>query len=156
MRSDTLGGMRSWGWRHWLVAGASAVGAVVVVAVPTDLIDTPVFGRSIAPTWWSWPVLLASGILAGLLAATYVAPAGVPPGPTAEPSARWGAAGGLVTFFAVGCPVCNKLVLLALGASGAVQWFAPVQPLLGLAALVLLGWALRRRLAAARACPAAG
>ena len=50
--------------------------------------------------------------------------------------------GGLVSFFAVGCPVCNKLVLLALGASGAVSWFAPVQPVLAVASVALMAWAL--------------
>lgn len=154
--SDTLGGMRSWTARHWLVALLAGLGTVVLVAVPTDLLDTPLFGRSIAPTWWAWPVLLATAVLGGLLAATYVALPAAGPGPGEGGAARMGTAGGLVTFFAVGCPVCNKVVLLALGASGAVRWFAPVQPLLGVLALGLLGWALRRRLVAAGSCPTPG
>ena len=64
-----------------------------------------------------------------------------------------GAVGGFLTFLAVGCPVCNKLALLALGYTGAIQWFAPVQPWLAAGAVVLLGWALMRRLAFADACP---
>ena len=43
---------------------------------------------------------------------------------------------------AVGCPVCNKLVLLALGASGAVSWFAPIQPFLAIASVVLMAVAM--------------
>ncbi|MHB1163995.1 MAG: hypothetical protein ACYC3K_02020 [Candidatus Nanopelagicales bacterium] len=31
---------------------------------------------------------------------------------------------------AVGCPACNKPVPVALGASGAMAWFAPFQPVL--------------------------
>ena len=54
--------------------------------------------------------------------------------------------GGLLTFLAVGCPTCNKLVLVALGTSGALSWFAPIQPVLGLAAVALLVVTLRRRL----------
>ena len=61
-------------------------------------------------------------------------------------------AGTLVTFFAVGCPVCNKLVLLALGTTGAVTWFAPVQPFLALASIVLMAIALRIRMRNAVAC----
>jgi hypothetical protein len=57
--------------------------------------------------------------------------------------------GGLATFFAIGCPVCNKIVLLALGTSGALNLFAPIQPLIGAASLALLAatliWRLRRR-----------
>ena len=64
-----------------------------------------------------------------------------------------GTAGALLTFFAVGCPVCNKLVLLALGYAGALQWFAPVQPYLAGLAIVLLMWALVVRLRGQVACP---
>jgi hypothetical protein len=49
-----------------------------------------------------------------------------------------GGAGGLLTFFAVGCPVCNTLVLLPLGTNGAMSYFEPVQPVLSLAAVGLL------------------
>jgi hypothetical protein len=42
--------------------------------------------------------------------------------------------------------VCNKLVLIALGASGAMTWFAPVQPFLAVASVVLMAAALRIRL----------
>lgn len=119
----------------------------VVVAVPTDLIDTPVFSREIAPTSWSWPALAVSSLLAGVLVSTYVGG-----GADDGPGRRSGMAGGLLTFFAVGCPVCNKLVLVALGSAGALTWFEPVQPLLQVAAIGLLAWALHQRLVERRAC----
>ncbi len=50
--------------------------------------------------------------------------------------------------------VCNKLVVLAIGVSGALSYFAPLQPLLAAGSLALLAEALRRRLRATRACPA--
>jgi hypothetical protein len=59
----------------------------------------------------------------------------------------------LLSFFAVGCPICNKVVVVALGTSGALSWFAPVQPYLGVVALGLLAWALRVRLRGEVACP---
>lgn len=62
----------------------------------------------------------------------------------------------MVTFFAVGCPVCNKLVLLAVGTSGALAWFEPVQPVLSVLALGLLAWALIRRLRSEASCPVPG
>jgi hypothetical protein len=37
-------------------------------------------------------------------------------------------------------------VLIALGTSGAITWFEPVQPVLSLAGIAVLVWALRRRL----------
>lgn len=142
-----------WRSRHWLVALVSSAAYFLVVAIPTDLVDTAMFSREIPPTWWSWPTLVLSSSLAGLLTATYVAadPSSSDPG-RPERAARGGIAGGLLTFFAVGCPVCNKLVLLALGYAGATTWFAPFQPVLQVVGIGLLGWALRERLRASVVC----
>jgi hypothetical protein len=51
-------------------------------------------------------------------------------------------------LFAVGCPICNKLVVAVLGAGGALSYFGPAQPVLGAASIVLLGAALALRLRA--------
>lgn len=140
----------TWPARRWLTALAAAAAFVLVVAVPTDLIDTPVFGREVPPTWWAWPSLLVSSLLGGLLVATYVR---APDQPDQPSISRGGWVGGLLTYFAVGCPVCNKLVLLALGSAGAMTWFEPFQPVLQLTAVLLLLWALRSRLLAELSCP---
>lgn len=129
-----------------LVAGGAFL---LLVAIPTALIDTPLFSREIPPTWWSWPALVVSAALAGLLVATYVRP---PSGDDTQTVPRHGIAGGALMFFAVGCPVCNKLVLLALGSAGAMSWFAPIQPLLVLGGIAALAWALHTRLANQRRC----
>ncbi len=130
---------------------AAAVATCLVVAIPTDLIDTQFFSREIPPTWWSWPALLATSALTGVLVSTYVAEAPTDADAWTD-DRRAGALGGFVTFFAVGCPVCNKLVLLALGTSGALQWFEPVQPVLSLLAIGLLLWAVRRRFRNRQSC----
>lgn len=153
---------RVWSRRRWLSALAATIAIVLVMAIPAALIPNPVFGREIAPTPWAWPVLLVSAALSGLLFATYVrelAPASADVEGTGVASRgssvdRRGALGALLTFFAVGCPVCNKLALLALGYSGALQWFAPLQPWLAAAAIALLAWSLIRRLQGQVACPA--
>ena len=159
--------MRHWPARRWYTAAAAAVATVLVIAIPTDLINTPVFGREVPPTWWSWPVLIVTAALSGLLLATYVAipstegsasgagGAGDAGREGKDPQAKRGIIGAALTYFAVGCPVCNKIALLLLGTSGALTWFAPLQPILALLALVLLGEALRRRLAGERSCPVA-
>jgi len=140
--------VRDWTLRRWVTAAVSAAVFILVIAIPTDLIPNPVFGRMIPPTWWAWPALVVSSVLAGLLVATYVSPEQ----PERARERRGGWAGAFLTYFAVGCPVCNKLVLLALGSAGAVSWFAPVQPYLQLVAIGLLGWALRERLKGERSC----
>ncbi len=142
--------MRAWPGRRWAVAAGAAAVTVVVIGVPTDLIDTPLFGRAVPPTWWSWPALIATAMLTGLVAATYVRSPLAPE--KRDRAGRWGTVGGVLGFFAVGCPVCNKLVLLALGTSGALQFFGPVQPLIALASVGLLGWAFVTRVRREKSC----
>lgn len=146
---SSLTALRRWPLRRWWAAALATLACVLVVGIPTDLVDTGWFGREVPPTWWSWPALVVSSVLAGLLAATWVA---APADLSERTASGRGWAGGLLTFFAVGCPVCNKLVLLALGSAGAMTWFQPVQPLLQVASVVLLGWALRTRLRGEVAC----
>ncbi|MBT1004395.1 hypothetical protein KIH31_17560 [Paenarthrobacter sp. DKR-5] len=147
--------MARWPARRWVTAAGAAAATFLIVAVPTDLIDTPFFSREIPPTWWSYPVLGLTALLSGLLTATYVDGA---PRTEKDKSTRFGSAGALAAFFAVGCPVCNKLVLLALGATGAVQYFAPLQPALGAISIGLLAWAFVKRATTENACavPARG
>jgi len=148
--SVLLAGFSRWTPRRWLVALGTAVFTVVFIAIPTDLIDTPLFAREVPPTVWAWPVLIVSAVLAGLVTATYVAyPDGAAP---RRAEGRLGMAGWLITFFAVGCPVCNKLVLLALGTTGALQFFEPIQPYLAGLSIVLLGWALYARVTRENSC----
>jgi hypothetical protein len=119
--------------------------------VPTDLIDTPLFVRMTPPEWWNYPLWVAGAVLVGLLAATYVADPGQSRSGDSQGGKVFG--GGLLSVYAVGCPVCNKLVVLALGASGALTYFGPAQPVLGLLSVGLLLYALRARLAGEASCP---
>lgn len=158
-RLSLAAALRLWPARRWLAAAGTAVLTYLVIAVPTDLIDTPLFMREIPPTWWSMPALVVTAVLSGLLVATYVAvPAPGPdggenPGRGEKDKGRFGAAGTIIAFFAVGCPVCNKLVLLALGTTGAVQYFEPVQPLLAVLSIGLLAWAFIKRATSEDNCP---
>lgn len=140
--------MRDWTGRQWSIAGGVAAGAALTIGVITDLIPNPLFTRMIEAPWWSYPVWLASAALSGVLAATYV----VPTGTGTERPRRGGLAGAVLSFLAVGCPTCNKLVVVALGTSGAITWFQPLQPVLAVLSLGLLGYAVRARLRAARSC----
>lgn len=144
--------MRSWRYPQWIVAGLGAVAAALLVGLPTFMIPNPWFSRMIDAQWWNRPVWIVTSVLAGLLLATYV---GVRSQDEAEElrSTRRGGVGGVLSFFAVGCPVCNKIVVLALGTTGALNWFAPLQPILAAASIALLAVALRSRLRAATACP---
>lgn len=153
LMSGLLYDLKRWPSRRWWFAAGTAIATYLFIAIPTDLIDNPLFGRDVPPTPWSRTALAVSSVLAGLVAATYVAT------PDSAPRARegrLGAAGGMVTFFAVGCPVCNKLVLLALGYSGAIEFFGPLQPYLAVGAIALLGWAFVGRVRREKSCSLQG
>jgi cobalamin synthase len=155
-RESLKSALAQWPGRRWQTAAVAAVATYVVVAIPTDLIDTPLFSREVPPTWWSFPVLAVTAVLTGLLLATYVSRDPASSGEEGEEEGRkgkFGAAGAIVSFFAVGCPVCNKLVLLALGTSGAMQYFEPIQPLLAALSIALLLWAFVKRATSEDRCP---
>lgn len=158
VRTSPLSALRTWGRRRWLVAAGVALGFALLLGLSTVLIPNPVFTREIATLAWNYPVWLATSVLVGLLTATYVrqdaapAPEDAPADPSERTASRMGMAGGLLAWFAVGCPVCNKIALLALGYSGAITWFAPVQPFLALIALALTAVALVVRLRGQVAC----
>ena len=153
-KSGTFDTIRSWSGRHLVVAIGASLLVAVAIGVPTDVIPNPVFGRPVPVTWWSYPTLIVTALLGGLLAATFVNGRSAPPASLDEMDAptRRGGIAGLLSFFAVGCPVCNKLVIVALGTTGARQWFEPIQPALAVASIVLLAWAVRARLRSATSC----
>lgn len=125
----------------WLRAIPYAVLATLLIGIPSDLIDTPIFGRPVATKPIDYVILAVTAALIGLIFAIRV-----PDDPEAGDDTKpiWG---GFVSFLAVGCPVCNQAVVALVGTSGALSWWAPVQPVIGLAAIGLLLYALKRRLA---------
>ena len=143
MTPTCLTAVMLWPAKRWVAAIIAAVATFFIIGIPTAVIENPVFGRAVGVTAWSIPVLIATSILSGMLFATYVRMDAVI---TDESSAKVGSIGGFLAYLAVGCPVCNKLVLIALGSTGAIQYFGPVQPYLGAAGLLLLMYALRKRL----------
>ena len=154
-----LQALRGWTLRRWIAAAVASAGSLVLLGIPTAMIPNPIFARKIEAPAWTYPSLVVTALLAGLLLATYVRATGrdtTADGPRLDEAsteeARSFTVGGLLAFFAIGCPTCNKLVLIALGSSGAITWFEPVQPLLELAGIGVLLWALHRRLTSEVAC----
>ncbi|WP_328478556.1 hypothetical protein OHS71_08830 [Streptomyces sp. NBC_00377] len=150
--------MRTWPARRWAVAAAVTVIAALVIGVPTGVVPTPFYTRMTPVLWWNYPVWLVSSVLEGLLVATYLRVGStetVGTAPPERPRTTRALGAGLLSAFAVGCPICNKLVVLAIGVSGALSYFAPIQPVLAAASVALLVHALLRRLRTANVCQVA-
>ncbi|MGK2851880.1 MAG: hypothetical protein ACSLFN_13330 [Candidatus Limnocylindrales bacterium] len=135
-----------------------AAASLLVYGLVAAIIPNPVFGRQIPAEPFAIVVWFASAPLLGLLGATYSATA--PPRSlarslplVADPAAgivgrdgtALGSAASFGAFLAIGCPVCNKLALVLLGTNGAMTIFAPLQPVIGAASLVLLAGTLAWR-----------
>lgn len=136
--------------RWWGAAAVACAGWLLVSGVPTGIVETPLYARMTPVLWWNYPLWVANSVLAGVLTAAYLR------GGFGAIGGRTGGGlvgGGLLSVFAVGCPVCNKLVVLVLGFGGAMSYFAPLQPVLGLASTGLLLYGLRVRLGAGSCCP---
>lgn len=134
------------GPREWLSGMLGAAAILVMIGLPTELIANPFFGRMTPVRIQDYAVWAATGALLMLIAGSYFLPGDTVKGKIVS--------GGLLSYLAVGCPVCNKIVLLFLGTSGAITFFAPLQIYLGVASLLLLAWSLRLRAQAMlRACP---
>lgn len=133
--------------RQWIVAGAGALATGLLVGLPTDIVPNPFYRRMTPVLWWDYPVWAVTALLAGLVLATYVRRVPV------DSSAGATFGGGLLSFFAVGCPICNKLVVALIGVGGALTFFAPLQPYLAAAGLALLAASLASRLRQLARCP---
>ncbi|MDQ2790294.1 MAG: hypothetical protein M3Y73_11475 [Actinomycetota bacterium] len=133
--------------RGFIVGGSAVVAAAVsalVVGVPTDVIDTPWFTRMTPVRVWEYPVLVLTALLTGAWFGLRAA------GPQRSGADSRVLGSSILSAFAVGCPICNKIVIALLGVSGALGIWAPVQPVLGalsvavLATAVWLRWRGRR------------
>jgi hypothetical protein len=167
-RETTVGALLDWRYLAW--ATAWSVVALVGFGLVTAIIPNPLFARRIPPEPFAIAIWLISAPLMGLVAATYLAPSvSASPATPLDPATHLGAdvaadvgavggddrpgvlgtAAGLAAFLAIGCPICNKLALVLLGTSGALSIWAPLQPVVGVASVILLvgtlAWRLRIR-----------
>ena len=149
---NCLDALMLWRPRRWIAAAAMAAFTFLTIGLVTDVIPNPVFGRAVAVTDWSMPVLVATALLSGLVFASYIRNEGELSFEVADRTGKAGMTGTALSLFAVGCPTCNKLVLLAVGSSGAISWFAPIQPYLATASVLLLFYAFRTRVMRESSC----
>lgn len=113
-----------------------AKGAVVTVAafvgfgLLTDLIRNPIWVRMVPRTPLDYAFLGVTSLLAG----AYVVQRDLLSEVPGDACAYGGTIGG---FLAFGCPICNKLLLLAFSSSAIMTYFDPLRPLLGFLSVAL-------------------
>lgn len=114
-----------------VVQGTGAgIGVFLVFGLVSDLIPNPVFVRMVATAWWDYMFLTLTAVLAGV----YIWQRATLTTETGDYAATGSTLGG---FLAFACPICNKALLLLLGASTAMTVFDPLRPFLGAASLLL-------------------
>jgi len=112
----------------------------LVSAIPTAIIANPWYTRMTpvyADQYFFW---IATSIVAGTLIGTYFTPL------SKRTGAARGLGGGFLSYLAIGCPICNKVIVGLIGVSGALDYFAPIQPVLGALGLLLASAALLYRI----------
>lgn len=147
------------GLRFWTVSALYAAGAALLIGIPSVLIPNHLFIRTIPTSPQDYMIWVVSALLIGpLLGLATLYP--VEPKQATPNSNRSLAGSGraltgtLLSFFSVGCPVCNKVVVLLLGFGGAMTFFNPLRPFLGLASIALISVTLYMRVRVLRhGCP---
>lgn len=165
--ADVRAGVRTVDGRFAAWAALWSVVSLVAFGILSAIIPSPIFVRPIAPEPFAIALWIASAPLMGVIAATYVSRPAATPAATTPPVAlapraddsrgsTLGSLAGIGAFVAIGCPICNKVALVLLGAGGAMTVFAPIQPFIGAASLGLLlaTLVLRFRVRALATCPA--
>lgn len=132
--------------KAWIITTLATVTGLAVIGLTTAIYENPFFIRMTPVRPQDYVIWIVSSALIGLIAGSYFA------GRSTGGEGKT-VSGGVLSVLAVGCPICNKPVVLLLGTSGALTFFAPLQLYLGIASVLLLGWTffLRAR-ALAGAC----
>ncbi len=146
--------------RFWLAAALGTLAAALILGVPSAVIPNPFFVRMTPTEPANYLVWLISAPLSGLLIATYVGRRGVASDPHADTGTGRITVAGIGAYLAIGCPICNKIIVAVLGVSGALNVFAPLQPVIGALSIALLAgtlvWRLRMRAQGCERCVVAG
>jgi hypothetical protein len=143
----TLAQLRSFSPRQWRVAAVVSVAALIAIGTVGQTLPWASPGRVYKIEWWNWATLIASSLLGGLIAATFLTPAGR--------RVRAAAGSGLTgtgAAIVMACPVCSPLAIPLLGAGGVLAFFRGDRGWLALASVLILGVTLLMRLRAATGC----
>jgi hypothetical protein len=150
---ELLRAIGRWPRRRWIAATGAATLVALSIGVPTGVVPSSLYHRMTPTTWWDYPVWAVSAALAGLTLATYVRGPRNDLEPEPDRFTKRSLGATIFSALAVGCPICNKVVVALVGISGALNYWAPLQPLIGVLSVGLLSAGLLVRLRGETACP---
>ena len=124
--------------KAWIITALAAAIGLVAIGLPTAIYENPFFVRMTPVRPQDYVIWIMSSVLVGLIVGSHF---------VASSTSGDGkiVSGGVLSVLAVGCPTCNKLVVLLLGTTGALTFFAPLQLYIGIGSVLLLGWTLLLR-----------
>jgi len=123
--------------KYGMIGAGSAIGLFFLFGIPTDLIPNPWFIRMIGRNILDYIFLVSSSVLLGAYIGMHLY--------KKNASKKCNAvtySGGIGSFLAFGCPICNKVLVLLFGATALMTYLEPYRPVLGLVSTTLLGGAL--------------
>lgn len=125
--------LRTWPARRGAITAGVAIVAITGLVLTSGLVGVTAGGVAFSGAWWSIPAVVVGSVLVGLIIASYV---GTPIGADATLcDTRWPSFGLIALFLATDSRTVAPILT------------GVTRPVVAAAALVLLVWALRERLA---------
>lgn len=123
-------------------------GLVLLFGIPTALIPTPWFVRMIPARTSDYVFLLLNSALIG----SYVGLHTYEKHERSKKGDVLATTGSIANIFAVGCPVCNKLLVALLGVSAVMSFFEPLRAWLGVFSAGMILFALWFKIKKVKSC----
>ncbi len=108
-----------------------------VEGIVTSLLPNPFFARMTPTSRLDYIFLTSSSLLLGAYVGVHYYKKN-----TIKKCDTIATAGGVGSFFAFACPVCNKLLVFLFGATALMTYFEPYRPILGFISSGLLAGAI--------------
>ncbi len=111
----------------------------LVFGAVTSIIKNPFFTRMTPVGWLEYAALALTSILLGIYIGLSYYIKATKKDKVCNASATTGGVFGFLTF---GCSICNKILVFFLGVTGVLTYFEPIRPLLGIASIGFLVFAI--------------
>ena len=119
-----------------------------VLGIPTDVIPNNFFTRMTPVYFFDYFFLVTNSLLLG----GYVGLHFYEKHEQSKKADIAAVGGGILNIFVIGCPICNALIVSLLGTSVALNYFAPLQPLLGAISTVIISSAIYFKIKNVKEC----